>query len=143
MCALSVPCVCVSITVAEVVHVDAVLLQAAGALLDSRQEASPVAPLFSFPVQPPRKRTAICNQTTVSTPLQRTHTAQQTNVKPLALKNNMKPKDSFFLLIYNNTIEKKYEIRQAIIIIVYFKCCDVINSETTPHYLKPKTQLKG
>lgn len=51
----------------------------------------------------------------------------------------MKPKDSFFLLIYNNTIEKKYEIRQDIVIIVYFKCCDVINSETTPHYLKPKT----
>lgn len=23
----------------------------------------------------------------------------------------MKPKDSFFLLIYNNTIEKKYEIK--------------------------------
>lgn len=57
------PCVCIRVTVAEVVHVDAVPLQAAGALLNSRQEASPVASSLSFPVQPPGQRTAICSNT--------------------------------------------------------------------------------
>lgn len=56
-----VPCVCISITVTEVVHVQAVLLQAAGTLLDPRQEAPPVAASLPLPVQPPGQWTPICN----------------------------------------------------------------------------------
>lgn len=63
----AVPCVCVGIAVAEIVHVQTVLLQAARALLDPRQEASPVAPLLTFSVQPPGQRTAICNTTPAAT----------------------------------------------------------------------------
>lgn len=59
---LVIPGIRVGVAVAEVVHVHAVLLQAAGALLDARQEASPVAPPLSFPVQPPGHRTAVCNK---------------------------------------------------------------------------------
>lgn len=55
----SVPCFSVGITVAEVVHVDTVLFQTAEALLNSGQEASPVAPLLSGPVQPPGQGAAI------------------------------------------------------------------------------------
>lgn len=51
--AFTVPQVSVCITVAEVVHVDAVFLQAAGALLDPRYRASPVGLFLSTPVQPP------------------------------------------------------------------------------------------
>lgn len=58
---VNAPGICVGVAVAEVVHVHAILLQAAGALLDARQEASPVAPPLSFPVQPPGHRTAVCN----------------------------------------------------------------------------------
>lgn len=58
-----IPCVCVGVAVAEVVHVDAVLLQAAGALLDSRQETSPVAAPVSSLVDPPGQRPAVCNRT--------------------------------------------------------------------------------
>lgn len=58
---VNVPGICVGVAVAEVVHVHAILLQAAGALLDARQEASPVAPPLSFPVEPPGHRTAVCN----------------------------------------------------------------------------------
>lgn len=57
-----VPGIGVGVAVAEVVHVHAVLLQAARALLDSRQEASPVAPHLSFPVEPPGHRTAVCKR---------------------------------------------------------------------------------
>lgn len=67
VCLLYVPCICISVTVAEVVHVHAVLLQAAGALLDPRQEASPVAPPLSFAVQPPGQWAAVCNNTPVPT----------------------------------------------------------------------------
>lgn len=58
----NIPGICVGVAVAEVVHVHAILLQAAGALLDARQEASPVAPPLSFPVKPPGHRTAVCNK---------------------------------------------------------------------------------
>lgn len=57
-----VPCVSVGVAVAEVVHVHAVLLQAAGALLHAGQEPSPVAPPLPFTVQPPGHRTAVCNK---------------------------------------------------------------------------------
>lgn len=60
----TVPRVSVGVAVAEVVHVHAVLLQAAGALLHAGQEASPVAPPLPFAVQPPGHRTAVCNKST-------------------------------------------------------------------------------
>lgn len=58
----TVPRVSVGVAVAEVVHVHAVLLQAAGALLHTGQEASPVASPLPFAVQPPGHRTAVCNK---------------------------------------------------------------------------------
>ena len=53
------PCVAVRVAVAEVVHVHAVPLQAAGALLHPRKEAPPVRPLRPIPVQPPREGCAV------------------------------------------------------------------------------------
>lgn len=58
----TVPCFSVGVTVAEVVHVHAVLLQAAGALLHAGQEASPVAPPLSVAVEPPGHGTAVCHR---------------------------------------------------------------------------------
>lgn len=58
----NVPGIDVGVAVAEVVHVHAILLQAAGALLHARQEASPVAPPLPFAVEPPGHRTAVCNR---------------------------------------------------------------------------------
>lgn len=64
------PCFLVCITVAEVVHVPAVAFQATGALLNSRQRASPVGPLHTVPVQPPRQRRAIWKYSTFPSVLQ-------------------------------------------------------------------------
>ena len=60
----TVPCIQVGVTVAEVVHIHAVLFQAAGALLNSRQESSPVGPPLSSLVHPPRQRSTVCNNST-------------------------------------------------------------------------------
>lgn len=55
----NVPDVLVCITVAEVVHVPAVAIQATRTLLDPRQKSSPICSFHSVSIQPPRQRRSI------------------------------------------------------------------------------------
>ncbi len=48
-----VPWAVVSVTVAEVIHINAVLIQTAGTLLHPGEKSTPVRPSLSSPVQPP------------------------------------------------------------------------------------------